>query len=128
MTTEDQRPIDLGLFAKTWIGLLILFNAWNIYRTAMRIQDLVSHSDPRWKGDLSWALPTGIALSVVMILTLATVLLTRRRLGIYAAGAVAIAAAAINLRLGLPPRTVLTGLIGIAVLVGLLIPRWSALR
>jgi hypothetical protein len=125
MTGHDRTSI--GIPAMVWAVVLILANVWVAYRTGDVIRDLVVHIDPRWKVDLWWYLPLSLALTGVAILALAAVILR------YKAGVVAlIVVIAVNIVLG----TYVAGvrwmifmpLIGAAVLIALLRPRWDDMR
>ena len=124
--TISQKP-GLGWFAIAWIGFMIVASAWVAYRIGVTIEDLVSHADPRWKNDLYWALPTLMGLAALNILSLG-VLLSRRKIGFYLFLLATVAAAAINVYIGVPVTTMLISLIGLGVLGVIIYTKWHVLK
>jgi hypothetical protein len=125
-TTAAERP-RLGLALKLWLGLVALAGLWAAYRYGMTIEDLVDHHDPRWTGDMVWALPALLGLSAGNALCAGLVLL-RLRLGVWLILVDALASLAIVLVLGVPVATLLPGLGGLAVLLVLVYANRDAMR
>lgn len=114
-------------FLKAWLAFVFLASIWTAYRFGESIEDLVSHSDPRWDGELSWALPTLLGLAVLNGLG-AVVLFFRFKLGFYVIVADAVASVAIILIIGASITSLGLGLVGLVVLSVLVNQNWSALR
>ncbi len=128
MTIDEHREqAGLGWAAIGWTAFMILASGWTAYRIGATIEDLVSHSDPRWRSQLYWALPTLLGLAVLNIVGLALIL-GRRKLGVYVFGSATVAALIVNVIIGVPILTLALAGGGLLVLLALLRPRWSALR
>jgi len=130
MTTTGQpgaqRP-RLGIVLKLWLGYVALAGLWVAYRYFMTIQDLVDHSDPLWDGDLRWALPALLGLSLANVLGAGLVLL-RFKLGVWLILLDAAASLVIVLMLSAPITALLPGVVGLVVLLALVRLNWDAMR
>jgi hypothetical protein len=124
---SDRRSAAPGLLFRLWLVLVLLAGLWTAYRLGMVIEDLVSHGDPKWAGDLRWALPTLLALALVHAFGAALMLL-RLRFGFHLLLVETVAGVAIALHVGIPLSTMAIGLIGLAVLIVLTRLNWSSLR
>ena len=122
----SDRP-DLGLPLKIWLGLVFLGSLWITYRLGMQIEDLVSHRDPRWQGDLQWALPTLMGTAVAQAAS-ALLLFARLRAGLYLLIVSAAAALTVNLMIGVPLGAMVISLIGVAITAVLVRQNWQAMR
>ncbi len=122
----SDRP-DLGMPLKIWLGLVFLGSLWVTYRLGMQIEDLVSHRDPRWQGDLQWALPALMGTAVAQAVC-ATLLFARLRVGLYLLIICAVAALTINLMIGVPVGAMAISLIGVAITIVLVRQHWHAMR
>lgn len=125
-STDSPRP-RLGLVLKLWLGFVALAGLWAAYRTEMTIRDLVDHADPRWTGNLVWALPALLGLSLGNTLC-AVLIFFRLKLGFTLALLDAAASLVIVLMLSVPPATILPSLAGLVVLVVLVRANWDAMR
>lgn len=123
----DQSRPSLGIVLRLWLGYVVLSGLWAAYRTWTIIADLVDHHDPRWTGDMVWALPTLAGLSLLNALC-AGLLLFRLKLGFYVILLSAVVSVGIVLILPVPLAGLLPGLFGLAVLVVLVNRRWAGLR
>ena len=110
-----------------WLIFMLLANAWNIYRTYVVIEDLVSHADPRWNADLWWALPTLMGLGVANIVGIALLLLALRA-ALFLVAAVTVAGLGVEIYLRVAAGPLLLGVLGFVILVLLVRPRWQFLR
>ena len=93
----------------------MLTSIWTAYRFYEAIEDLVSHSDPRWDGDLSRVLPTLLGLAILNGLG-AIILCFRFKFGFYPIVADAIACVIIVLVVGASITSLGLGLVGLVVL------------
>ncbi len=125
-TLASDRP-HLGLPLKIWLGLVFLGSLWVAYRLGMQIEDLVSHRDPRWQGDLRWALPTLMGTSVGQAAS-ALLLFARLRSGLYLLIVCAAAALTVNLMIGVPLGAMAISLIGVGITIVLVRQAWHAMR
>ena len=126
--TETRAAPGLPWHAKGWFWFMILGQAWTAYRLSVQIEDLVSHSDPRWTRDgLNIVLPALFGLSLLNILCLGLVLL-RRKLGVYLFVASQIAAVGVLVFLGAFGPLFLLSLIGLAIFALLVQANWGVLR
>jgi hypothetical protein len=128
MTTDiNSGSRSLGWLAIGWISFMLLANAWVVYILGDEIRDLVTHEDPQWRNGLFWALPLLICFVVVNFIGL-SLLLVRRKAGLYLFLLATVATFIVNLYLGVSPASMLWSLIGVVVLVLVLSRRWDALR
>ncbi|MEZ5667746.1 MAG: hypothetical protein R3F55_10010 [Alphaproteobacteria bacterium] len=128
-TIADDRGARArpGIVLRLWLGYVVLAGLWSAYRYATIIEDLVAHNDPRWNGDLSWALPALLGLSLLNVLA-ALLLAFGLRLGFLLILLGSLAAATIAVVLQLPLLGLLPGLVGLAVLAVLVQRNRGALR
>ncbi len=124
---DSPKPEPLGWALPTWLCIFLLLSAWTVYRLAMTIEDLVSHSDPRWDDQLYWALPTMIGTTLIGMLGAAALLL-RRRIGLHLILAVTVAGLVVGVVVGVPLKSLALSLIGVAVTVVLVSRKWQVLK
>jgi hypothetical protein len=121
--TQAMQMRERGLLLSAWLVFVALANAWTLYRLIVTIEDLLTHSDPRWER-IGWALvmsAIGCVLNFVAVLAL----WRWKRWGLYLFIAVALVGVVINLILGVPLVTTLIGVVGVVILIVLVQSRWA---